>query len=341
MEQFSNWDARIGRRVRLRDLHILLTVVEHGSMVKAAAQLGVSQPAISDAIATLEAAFDVRLLDRSRKGVVPTAYGALLLKYGQMAIDDLRQGVREIEFLADPTAGELRIACTDTIVNGCLVPIIQRLGERYPRVRLHVAQMGTPLYEFTDLERGKVDLIVLRYGLTPGGRIPPSVKVEELINDRYCVVVSRRNPLARRTKIRLADLVNERWLMPPADIPLGGVHVSALIQNAFIEAGLQPPEFGITTFSVFLRTTLVSSGPYVSVLPASVLRLHADKLCELPVALPTLEWPVAIVTLKNLSLNPAVGSFIDCAREVTHSIVRQPRANKSRNANQTSRKKAV
>jgi DNA-binding transcriptional LysR family regulator len=109
MKKRVNWDARIGSRVRLRDLHILLTVVQNGSMVKAAAQLSFSQPAISDAIATLEAALGVRLLDRSRKGVEPTAYGALLLKYGQMAIDDLRQGVKEIEFLADPTAGELRI----------------------------------------------------------------------------------------------------------------------------------------------------------------------------------------------------------------------------------------
>ena len=99
MEKISNWDARIGRRVRLRDLHILLTVVQHGSMVKAAAQLGVSQPAISDAIATLESALGVRLLERGRKGVEPTPSGVLLLKYGRMAIDDLQQGVREIEFL--------------------------------------------------------------------------------------------------------------------------------------------------------------------------------------------------------------------------------------------------
>src|SRR5262245_9093979 len=91
-----NWDARIGRRVRLRDLHILLTVVANGSMVKAAAQLNVSQPAISDAIATLEAAIGVRLLERSRKGVEPTAYGAVLLKYGRLAINDLRQGLQEI-----------------------------------------------------------------------------------------------------------------------------------------------------------------------------------------------------------------------------------------------------
>jgi DNA-binding transcriptional LysR family regulator len=88
MKDLSNSDLRIGRRVRLRDLHILLTVVEHGSMARAATYLNVTQPAISDAVATLESAIGVRLLDRSRKGVEPTAYGAVLLKFGRLAIED-------------------------------------------------------------------------------------------------------------------------------------------------------------------------------------------------------------------------------------------------------------
>src|SRR5215467_13181931 len=134
MEKLSNWDARIGRRVRIRDLHVLLSVVQHGSMARAAAHLNVSQPAISDAVATLEAALGVRLLDRSRKGVEPTVYGATLLKYGSMAIDDLRQGIKEIEFLADPAAGELRIECPESVAAGPLVPIIERLTDCYPRV---------------------------------------------------------------------------------------------------------------------------------------------------------------------------------------------------------------
>jgi DNA-binding transcriptional LysR family regulator len=332
MKKRSNWEARIGSRVRLRDLHILLTVVQNGSMVKAAAQLGVSQPAISDAIATLEAALGVRLLDRSRKGVEPTAYGALLLKYGQMAIDDLRQGVKEIESLADPAAGELRIVCTDTIVNGSLVPIIQRLNHRYPRVRLHVAQFASPLYEFSDLEQRKADLAMVRLNLGPGSRISPAMTAEELIDDRYCIVVSTRSPLARRARTKLADLINERWIVPPADIP-GGASVSTSIQEAFLDAGLQPPEFMITTFSAFLRTTMVASGQYVSVLPQSVLRLHPDELRELRTDLPMPRWPVAIVSLKNRALNPAARLFVECAREVANSIARRRRADKSIHGN--------
>jgi DNA-binding transcriptional LysR family regulator len=318
MKKLSNWDARIGRRVRLRDLHILLSVVQHGSMAKAAANLSVSQPAISDAIATLETALGVRLLDRSRRGVEPTAYGVLLLKYGQMAIDDLRQGVKEIEFLADPTAGELRVGCPESVTNGPLVPIIERLAERYPRVRVHVEQFATPMFEFPALEQRKVDLVIARLNPPPGGYVSHTVQLETLFDDRFCIAVGTKSALARRDAVELADLVKERWIMTPADSP-GGVAV----QRAFLDAGLPPPEFMVSTFSVFLRNTMVASGKYVSALPASVLRLNTDKLRDLPIALPMPRWLVAAVTLKNRPLNPAAQLFMECAREVAKSLAQR------------------
>src|SRR5215470_8545401 len=184
-KKLSNWDTRIGRRVRMRDLHVLLSVVQYGSMAKAAASLSVSQPAISDAIATLEAPLGVRLLDRSRRGVQPTVYGATLLKYGRLAIEDLRQGVREIEFLADPTAGELRIGCPESIATGPLVPIIERLAERFPRVRLHVEQFSTTMIEFPALEKRDVDLVIARLNPMPLGNRVGSVDGELLFEDRF------------------------------------------------------------------------------------------------------------------------------------------------------------
>ena len=103
----ADWEKRIGRRVRLRDLHILSTVVQWGSMAKAAASLGVSQPSVSEAIANLEAALRVRLLDRSARGIEPTMYARALLKRGQVIFDELQQGIRDIEFLSDPATGEV------------------------------------------------------------------------------------------------------------------------------------------------------------------------------------------------------------------------------------------
>src|SRR6266566_7318487 len=103
------WDERIGRRLKLRDLYVLRTVAQLGSMGKAATQLAISQPAISKAITDLEHVLGVRLLDRSRQGVEPTIYGSAPLKWSATIFDNLRQGIDEIEFLADPTAGEVRV----------------------------------------------------------------------------------------------------------------------------------------------------------------------------------------------------------------------------------------
>src|ERR1700692_2457939 len=104
------WGDRVRRRFKLRDLDILMAVIDAGSMGKAAARLGMAQPAISKAVADLEHVLGVRLLDRSRQGIEPTPYGLALVKRGVAVFDELRHGIKDIDFLADPTAGELRLA---------------------------------------------------------------------------------------------------------------------------------------------------------------------------------------------------------------------------------------
>jgi len=116
-------DSQIGRRLRLRDLHLFLTVVQEGSMAKAASRLGISQPAVSEVIAALEDALGVRLFDRNTRGVEPTVYGRALLKRGRAAFDELKQGIRDIEFLSDPAGGELWIGCAPAPVVAIMPPI--------------------------------------------------------------------------------------------------------------------------------------------------------------------------------------------------------------------------
>jgi DNA-binding transcriptional LysR family regulator len=155
------WESRIGRRLRLRDLHILFAVVQCGSMAKAAANLGI-QPSVSEAIADLEHTVGARLLDRNSQGVTPTAYGEALLDRSRAAFDELRQGIRDIEFLADPAAGELRIACTETLTAGFLPAVIDRLSRRYPRMVFHVIQASTVSHEFRELRERRVDVALAR-----------------------------------------------------------------------------------------------------------------------------------------------------------------------------------
>src|SRR5258708_37319053 len=131
------WSDRVGKRLKLRDLHILLAVAKSGSMGKAAADLAISQPSVSKAIADVEHTVGLRLLDRGPHGIEPTIYGRALLKCGVAVFDELRQGVKELEFLTDPTAGELRIGCTETLAAGFVSSVIDRFSRQYPLVALH------------------------------------------------------------------------------------------------------------------------------------------------------------------------------------------------------------
>src|SRR5437016_14448962 len=100
------WTERVGRRLKLRDLHILLAVVQHRSMAKAASALAISQPAVSKAIADMEAALGLHLLDRGRHGVEPTAYGRALVQRGRAVFDEVKTVVGGLTCLAAPATGE-------------------------------------------------------------------------------------------------------------------------------------------------------------------------------------------------------------------------------------------
>ena len=142
-----DWGEQIGRRLKMRDLHVFFTVVRRGSMGKAAAELGVSPPTVSEVISDLEHGLGVKLLDRSPQGVEPTMYGHALLRRGLAAFDELKQGIRDIEFLSDPTTGELRIGCTETVSATILPQIISSFSRQYPGVALHFDDIGASATE--------------------------------------------------------------------------------------------------------------------------------------------------------------------------------------------------
>jgi DNA-binding transcriptional LysR family regulator len=321
MPKILDWDVHIGKRVPFRALHILLTVVQCGSMAKAAEKLGVSQPAVSEAIADLEQVLNVRLLDRGRRGVEPTVHGATLLKSGRAAFDELRQGIKQIESLSGITAGELRIASPESISCGILGPIVKLMSERYPRVQLSVEPFLTsarPLYP--QLDRREVDLVLVRS--TP--REHNDLAVEILFQDQIRLAAASDGPWARRRKIELAELIDEPWIT----VPSGDVG-SYVIADAFRARGLEPPKIAVRTYSIHLRNNLAAGGRFISVLPKSVLYFGGQNLCELPIDLPTPPWPVAIITAKGRTPNPVTARFLECAREVAKSISTLTRSRKS------------
>ncbi|MBB4392440.1 LysR family transcriptional regulator [Bradyrhizobium sp. ERR14] len=201
-----NWESRLSRRLKLRDLHILFTVVHRGSMAKGAAYLGMSQPAVSEAIASLEGTLGVRLLDRSRRGVEPTIYARALLKRGDVIFDELKQGIKDIEFLADPTAGEVRIGVPESLMAGFVPAVLDELSRRYPKVSVSVIAAQPGEQEFRELRERSVDLLLGRL-FKPVSE--EDVAVDVLCQDAFRLVASADSRWARRRKITLTELMNE------------------------------------------------------------------------------------------------------------------------------------
>jgi len=317
MARRHNWDSRIGRRLRLRDLHVLFAVVQQGSMAKAGAHLGMSQSAVSQAVAALEHAVEVRLLDRTPRGIELTPYGAALMRRGQNAFDELRSGVKDIEFLRSSEVGEVRIACTESVAAGILPAVIERFSQRYPKVRLNIYQTTTHLLGFAALSERSADLVVTLMPKPFEHDLSEHLQSEVLFHDRICLAASKQGPWARRRKMRLADFADVPLISPSADTPGG-----AALVEAFRAAGLPAPSINVTTFSVHLRSLLSIRARFMAVLPESVLRFNSDvyALKELPLDLPMPKLPVLIVTLKNRTLSVPVERFIETAREIAKTM---------------------
>jgi DNA-binding transcriptional LysR family regulator len=311
-----DWETQLGRRIKLRDLHVFFNVVQRGSMAKAAVHLGVSQSAVSEVIASLEHALGVRLLDRGPHGVEPTIYGRTLLKRGTVAFDELKQGIKEIEFLADPTVGELRIGCAESVSNAILLKIIHPFCQQYPRVVLHVKNAVSPKLDLPELRDRSLDLFISRLPKLPAHE-DDDLNVEILFGDEMVVAAGVQSRFANRCQVDLAELVNEPWILTPP-----GSWNYMRMAEAFCARGFAMPKVSLMTFSIHLRANLLSTGAYVSAFPSTFLRLNADRFSmkALPVNLPARPWPVAIVTLKNRTLSPLVQIFIDHLRAFANSM---------------------
>ena len=300
---------RIGNRMKLQDLHVLMTVVQAGSMGKAAQILNTTQPNISRSIGELEQALGVRLLDRHRQGIEPTEYGHALLDCGVAVFDDLRQGVKNIAFLADPTAGELRIGTTTFLAASFVSALVDRLSRRYPRIVFHLVTGYTETLH-RELAERNVDLLIIRGS---GPIADPRYDFEFLFDDSYVVVAGPQNQWVRRRRIEIAELVNELWVLPPPDSVIGSI-----VTDAFRASGLDYPRVSVVTDCPHMRISLLATGRFVTIFPASAFRFltKRSELKILPVELPTALRPNGIVTLKNRALSPVARLFIDCAREV-------------------------
>jgi DNA-binding transcriptional LysR family regulator len=312
------WTDRIGRRVKLRDLHILLAVAQSGSMARAADRLAISHPVVSKTITELEHALGVRLLERTAQGVELNDYGRAFIKCGTAVFDELRRGVQEIELISDPTVGEVRVGSVTPVADGLLPTAIERLSRRHPRIEVHAAEGDGPT--LCDMLRKRdLDFVVSRtWGSSFGGDFIG----EYLFDESMFVVAGLKNPWSSRRRIDFADLLDEPWVLPRLDNVVG-----LLLVEGFGRAGMALPKPRVVSNSMAVRTRLVEGNHFLTLLPGSMLHFGSNRLRvkKLPVALPLESQPVEVISLKNRTLNAVARLFVQELHEVVRPLLKGSR----------------
>lgn len=181
-------------------LEYLLAVANCGSFSRAADMCFVTQPSLSMQVKTLEEELGVILLDRSKKPVIPTEVGEVVIEQARntiMAYNNIREVVDEHK---SEISGKLRLAVIPTISPYLLHRFIPTFVGRFPKIELEVCDMVTADI-IEALKRDKIDAAIVA-----GGTCGDGIIEHELFNDRFFAYISPENPLYERTNIRIEDI---------------------------------------------------------------------------------------------------------------------------------------
>jgi DNA-binding transcriptional LysR family regulator len=225
------------------------------------------------------------------------------------AFDELKQSIRDIEFLSDRTAGEVRIGAPNALA-GFVAAVIQKFTREYPRLVCRLPAWG----DYRALEEREVDL-TFTLPIEPIDRA--LMDAEVLYAAPRFVIAAKKNPWSRRRRVRLADLMNEPWALPSPESPQG-----ALDAETFRAAGLELPAAAVVADGAGARLALVAGGRFLTIVSDATLRFAGWGMAVAPLStdMPDIRNPVGIVTLKNRTLTPVAQLFIDCAREVAKPL---------------------
>jgi len=217
--------------------------------------------------------------------------------------------VQHIEFLADPTAGEVRIGSSLGTAISFVSVVIDRLAKRYPRIHFDLLT-GDATLTYRALAERKIDLLIARI-FAPVDE--EHMQAEVLYEVRDVVAAAAQNPWTRRRRVKLADLVNVPWVLPPTDSLQG-----TIVAEAFRVSGLEVPRAAVITATVPVRNALLAGGRFLTIEPDSDLQLPGTSppLKRVAVNLPTTPRPIGIITLKHRTLGPTAQLFMDAAREL-------------------------
>lgn len=248
------------RRMRLHHLDVLLAIARHGSLTAAAAALDITQPAMSQWLADIEAAAGVRLFERGRR-LRPTAYAAPLVAHAERVLQDARRTLAEVQAIRSGGSGRVRIGAMPVAAANLVPAAVLQLHAQAPGIELTlVHDIAATLW--AQFERDGLDLLVTRLDArTLGSGLPQ----QRLFADQHRILCRPGHPLAGRPRVAWRDAVRHPWLMPPAGTPL-----QQALHATFVAAGVPLPTTMLTSTSVPTNVELMKRSDALGVQSGAV-----------------------------------------------------------------------
>jgi LysR family transcriptional regulator of gallate degradation len=292
-----------------RKVQLFLAAVRHGNLTEAAAELGVSQPALSKSIKALESSLGVRLLDRGRFGVSPTPAGEALMQHGQVVEAELRSATGTIEALKGARSGHVLVGCGPTEANRLLPQALLQLATTHPELRV------TALYGLNESLMPWVKLGEIDFALSsvPGRAVDPALTHESLFSETGVVVARAGHPLSRQRAIEPETLSHQRWVLPRRR------ELERLaFEDFFTRHDLEPPEAQVETTSTVLMKALVMQSDALTFIPRELIWWEVQAGQLVPLNVRGTDWTriVGITRRRRGSMSPAAMRLIEALREV-------------------------
>lgn len=300
-------------RFKTRQMMLLAQLDRERSLVRAANAAGMSQPAASKLLQELEETLGVALFERHARGVEPTEYGEIMIRHAHSVLNEFQRAQDEVASLR--SSGRYRVAIGTVMSPGTeLLPqAVSVLAERHPRMMVSV-EIDTSRPMLRRLLDARLDIVIGRI-LDPEDA--ERLHFEALAEEEHCLIARADHPLARRGGLRVEDLVDHVWVLPPAESIL-----RERLNAVFLQRGLRVPEKVVETASLPLITSLLLRSDMLVALPAEVVRPYCDAgmLGVLPIDLRLRLDSFGIITRRDHILSRSAGEALQVLREVARAV---------------------
>jgi DNA-binding transcriptional LysR family regulator len=297
-------------QLKTRQLALLVSLDEEGTLARAAAATDLTQAAASKLLRQVESTLDVKLFERHARGMAPTCYGEILVRHARTVLSGLGLAREEITALKSGLTGRTTVG-TVLSPGTHIVPIaIARVKQCYPHLILGM-EIDPSRQLVQRLLQGHLDIVV--------GRVLELGCAAELVyeplatDEPLAIVAGAEHPLARRQGLELEDLIDQPWILPPE-----GNLVRDRLFATCIERGLAPPTNIVETLSLPAITSLLQQSHYVVALPEQAVRpcCKAGILKVLLRNLPLGVGGFGLVTRRHHKLSPGAQLLFNALREV-------------------------